>query len=110
MIKRVSLIRRKPGMTKEEFLAHWTGPHADIVRRLPGVRGLRFGKVQSWNPEEAAWDGVGEVWFDSVEDAAKAFDTEPYASQLVEDRKKFMGEAQSCFVIEHTVVAPPDGR
>ena len=110
MIKRVSLIRRKAGMSREEFFAHWTGPHAAIVRQMPGVRGLRFGKVQSWNPEEAAWDGVGEVWFDSMEDAARAFATEPYASQLVEDRKKFMGEAQSCFVTEHTVVAPPEGR
>ncbi len=72
MIKRVSLIRRKAGMSREEFFAHWTGPHAAIVRQMPGVRGLRFGKVQSWNPEEAAWDGVGEVWFDSMEDAATA--------------------------------------
>ena len=110
MIKRVSLIRRKAGMSREAFFAHWTGPHAAIVRQMPGVRGLRFGKVESWNPEEAAWDGVGEVWFDSMEDAARAFATEPYASQLVEDRKKFMGEAQSCFVTEHTVVAPPEGR
>lgn len=110
MIKRVSLIRRKAGMSREDFFAHWTGPHAAIVRQMPGVRGLRFGKVQSWNPQEAAWDGVGEVWFDSMEDAATAFATEPYASQLVEDRKKFMGEAQSCFVTEHTAVAPPDGR
>jgi uncharacterized protein (TIGR02118 family) len=110
MIKRVSFIRRKPDMTKEDFFAHWTGPHADIVRQMPGVLGLRFGKVESWNPEEAAWDGVGEVWFASVEDAAKAFAAEPYASQLVEDRRKFMGEAQSCFVTEHTVVAPPEGR
>lgn len=110
MIKRVSLIRRKAGMSREEFFAHWTGPHAAIVRQMPGVRGLRFGKVQSWNPQEAAWDGVGEVWFDSMEDATRAFATEPYASQLVEDRKKFMGEAQSCFVTEHTVVTPPEGR
>ncbi|MBZ9988195.1 EthD family reductase [Mesorhizobium sp. BH1-1-5] len=110
MIKRVSLIRRKAGMSREEFFAHWTGPHAAIVRQMPGVRGLRFGKVQSWNPEEAAWDGVGEVWFDSMEDAVRAFAAEPYASRLVEDRKKFMGEAQSCFVTEHTAVAPPEGR
>ena len=58
MIKRVSLLRRNSGMSREEFFAHWTGPHADIVRQLPGIRGLRFGKVQSWTPEEAAWDGV----------------------------------------------------
>lgn len=110
MIKRVSLIRRRPGMSREEFRAHWTGPHADIVRQLPGVRGLRFGMVENWTPEDAAWDGVGEVWFDSVEAALEAFRTEPFLSMLVEDRKKFMGEAQSCFVTEKTVVTPPDGR
>lgn len=110
MIKRVSLVRRREGMTKEDFFAHWTGPHADIVRQLPGVLGLRFGKVESWNPDGAAWDGVGEVWFANAEAAARAFATEPYASQLVEDREKFLGEAQSCFVEEHTIIAPPDGR
>lgn len=109
MIKRVSLLRRKQGMSREEFRAHWTGPHADIVRQLPGLRGLRFGMVESWNPEEAAWDGVGEVWFDSIEAALEAFRTEPFLSMLVEDRKKFMGEAQSCFVVEKTVVEPPRG-
>ena len=110
MIKRISLLRRKEGMSREEFFAHWTGPHADIVKQMPGVRGLRFGKVQSWTPDNAAWDGVGEVWFDSVEAANKAFATEPHRSLLVEDRKKFMSEAQSCFVEEQTVLLPPHGR
>jgi uncharacterized protein (TIGR02118 family) len=110
MIKRISLVRRRDGMSREEFFAHWTGPHAEIVRDLPGVLGLRFGKVQGWMPEAAAWDGVGEVWFASVEDAERAFASEPHAARLAEDRKKFLGEAQSCFVEEHTVVAPPEGR
>ena len=105
MIKRISFLRRKEGMSHEEFFAHWTGPHADIVRKMPGIRGLRFGLVQSGRRRKP-WDGVGEIWFDSVEDA-KAFATEPYKSQLVEDRQKFMREAQSCFVIEQTKVAPP---
>jgi uncharacterized protein (TIGR02118 family) len=107
VIKRVSLVRRREGLTHEEFVAHWTGPHAAIVRELPGVRGLRFGDVQAWSPAEAAWDGVGEVWFDSIESAEAAFAAEPYRSRLVEDRKLFLGEAQSCFVVEHTAVAPP---
>lgn len=107
MIKRVSLVRRQEQLTREEFLAHWMGPHADIVRQLPGVRGLRFGVVQSWSPAEAAWDGVGEVWFDSIESAEAAFAAEPHRSRLVEDRRSFLGDAQSCFVEEHTVVAPP---
>ena len=61
-------------------------------------------------PEEDAWDGVGEVWFDSIEAAEKAFATEPFRSMLAEDRKKFMREAQACFVVEQTALAPPAGK
>jgi uncharacterized protein (TIGR02118 family) len=107
MIKRVSFLRRKEGMSREQFFAHWTGPHAEIVKQMPGVRGLRFGKVRSWTPEASAWDGVGEVWFDSIEAAEDAFATEPYRSLLIEDRKRFMAEAQSCFVEEQTALTPP---
>ena len=108
MIKRISLVRRKPDWTDEAFIAHWMGPHAAIVKQLPGLRGLRFGDVQSWTPADGvAWDGIGEIWFDSVEAATAAFAAEPYRSQLIEDRKIFLGEGQSCFVEEHTAVKPP---
>ena len=107
MIKRVSLVRRHAGLSREAFEAHWTGPHADIVRRLPGIRGLRFGLVREWTPESAAWDGVGEVWFDSIEAARSAFATEPMASELAADRLELFSEAQSCFVEERTAVEPP---
>ena len=53
-----------------------------------------------------AWDGVGELWFDSIAQAEQAFRTEPFRSQLAEDRKKFVGEVQWCYVEEHTGVGP----
>jgi uncharacterized protein (TIGR02118 family) len=107
VIKRVSLVRRHPDLSQEAFLEHWMGVHADIVRRLPGLRGLRFGVVEKWSPEDEAWDGVGELWFDSVEAAEAAFAAEPLRTLLVEDRKLLFAEAQSCFVTEHTVLPPP---
>lgn len=107
MIKRISLVRRREGMSREDFVAHWMGPHAEIAKQLPGLRGLRFGIVQSWTPPEAAWDGVGELWFESVEDAQAAFATEPYRSLLAEDRARCFSELQNCFVEEHTAVPPP---
>lgn len=107
VIKRVSLVRRHADLSREAFVERWMGAHADIVRQLPGLRGLRFGVVEQWFPAEAAWDGVGEVWFDSVEAAEAAFAAEPYHSLLVEDRKGLFGEAQSCYVTEHTAVPPP---
>ena len=107
MIKRVSLVRRHSQLTREAFLEHWMGAHAELVKQLPGVRGLRFGVVEEWSPTGAGWDGVGEVWFDSIEEAHAAFATEPYHSQLVEDRRMLFSEAQACFVTEHTAMPPP---
>ena len=98
MIRRVSFIRRKPGMTRQEFVSHWTGRHAEIVRQVPGLRGMRFSLVEHCVPSAADWDGVGETWFDSVADADRAFATEPFRALLIEDRPLFIGEAQSCYV------------
>ena len=52
-------------------------------------------------------DGIGELWFDSIEAAEKAFATEPHASRLKADRAHFLGEGQAAFVEEHTAVKPP---
>jgi uncharacterized protein (TIGR02118 family) len=109
MIRRVSFIRRKAGLTREEFFAHWTGRHAEIVRQLPGLRGLRFSRVERCAPEDAAWDGVGETWFASIPDADRAFASEPFLTLLTEDRQKFIASAHSCYVEEPAGVEPPDG-
>jgi uncharacterized protein (TIGR02118 family) len=109
MIRRVSFIRRRAGLSRREFLAHWNGRHAEIVRRLPGLRGLRFTAVDRCIPEEAAWDGVGETWFDSIPDADRAFATDPFRAMLIEDRAKFIGDSHSCYVEEPAGAAPPDG-
>jgi uncharacterized protein (TIGR02118 family) len=107
MIKRVSLVRRKEGMTHDEFIAHWSGPHIAIVRELPGLRGLRLNPVDRWSDGAEGWDGIGELWFDSIEAAEAAFATEPFASRLTADRAMFLGEARVAFVHERTIVPPP---
>ena len=38
MIKVVSVLQRKPGMSVEDFQAYWLNKHAPIVSRLPGLR------------------------------------------------------------------------
>jgi uncharacterized protein (TIGR02118 family) len=105
MIKRISLVARKPGMSIEEFERHWTGPHIEIVRQLPGLRGLRLNLIEHVESERE-WDGIGELWFDSVQDAQAAFAADPVRSLLAEDRAKFLGRGQVYFVREETVIAP----
>ena len=38
MIKICEVAYRKPGMSVEDFQAHWLGTHGPIVARIPGIR------------------------------------------------------------------------
>ena len=38
MIKSVSLLTRKPGMTHAQFVRHWVDVHAPLARGVPGLR------------------------------------------------------------------------
>ena len=106
MIRRVSFIRRRSDLSRQEFFSHWTGRHAEIIRQLPGLRGLRFSRVDRCVPTEAQWDGVGETWFDSIADADQAFAADPFREILIEDRAKFIGEAHSCYIEEPRAYLP----
>jgi uncharacterized protein (TIGR02118 family) len=103
MIKRITLVRRREGMSKEEFVRHWTTTHAELAARLPGIRGCRINVVQEWADSEQPWDGFGEIWFDSEEAMAAAFDV--LAAEFAEDRPLFIGEACRALVDEFIVVA-----
>ncbi len=106
MIKRVSLVRKRPDITREEFVAHWLGPHAEIVRlHLPGLLGYVVNVCD--DPDAAGWDGFAEVWFPTRADADAAFASEPFLGLVAVDRPKFVAEQVVFFVDEHAVVAPP---
>ena len=38
MIKSLSLLTRKPGMTHEQFVKHWLEVHGPLARKVPGLR------------------------------------------------------------------------
>ena len=90
MIKVVAVITRKAGLDREEFLRYWLDEHPDYVRRLTGIR--RY--VQSPAVEgyrQWPYDGVAELWFESVRDVAIAFEG-PAADALREHEEHFIGE------------------
>jgi uncharacterized protein (TIGR02118 family) len=66
VIKVVTCVKRKPGLSVEDFQAYWRERHPEVVVRLPGIR--RY--VQShtrpagYRKGEPAFDGIAEVWFE----------------------------------------------
>ncbi|MGE0257036.1 MAG: EthD family reductase [Alphaproteobacteria bacterium] len=107
MIKRVVMIRRRPGMAVADFQAYWLGEHPRLVTRLPGL--VRY--VQShtlpgvYRHRQPLWDGIVEVWFASAE-ARRALRGTPELAAVEADEARFIDRAamRVLDIEEHVVV------
>lgn len=97
MVKVMVVIRRKDGISRDEFVREWCETHPAFVRRLPGIRGYRQNlAVEHRKPWPA--DGIAELRFDSVKDVAIAFDSRA-ARELFAHEDEFLGDV-SWFIAE----------
>lgn len=121
MIKLTFALRRRPDMSLDEFQEYWRGTHAQLVadradvlkiRRyvqvhtteLPGLH-QAFQRRNGGAPEP--FDGVAELWFDSMDDLGG---DDPAVRQaqldLLEDERNFIDLPNSPMWIaeEHQIV------
>lgn len=122
MIKLTFCLRRKTDMTREEFQAYWRETHAPLVAARADVLKIRryvqvhtsteldglhaaFQRRNGGAPD--AFDGVAELWFDSLDDASPASDEAREASaELLADERNFIDLEHSPMWMaeEHPVV------
>lgn len=78
MIKLIAFLRRKPGMTMEEFKTRWVDEHTKISAKMPGLLGYRINIATERQPEgtEPLFDGTAELWWESIDAMEAAFATE----------------------------------
>jgi uncharacterized protein (TIGR02118 family) len=74
MLKVISLMKRKEGMSLEDFRKWALDEHPLLGKKLPGLRQYRMSVVLEDNPAAPA-DAVSEFWFDSLEARTAAFGT-----------------------------------
>ncbi len=89
MIKFVGVVWRKPGLSREDFLHHWQTNHAEVVKKLPGLRKYVQGPAVTRAGREPVIDGIAELWFDDVEALRKAWRS-PEGQAVREDEKRFI--------------------
>jgi len=121
MIKLVFCLRRLPHLSREEFQRYWLESHGPLVRELaPHLRVQRYVQVHTVTsafseamsrhrgaPDD--FDGVAELWWDSVDDFAHAGTTKEgrdAGRRLLEDEKRFIDLSRSpiWFGEEHVLV------
>ena len=121
MIKLTFCARKLPDMSLEEFQRYWLENHGPLVRERANVLGIkRYVQVHRLNTPANdamrasrdtadAFDGVAELWWDSIEAMAAATSSEAgrkAGRELLEDERKFIDLRRSALWVgmEHEVV------
>lgn len=105
MVKLFALLRRRDGMTHEEFVRYWKNSHGPLIAGEPTLARhiVRYEQHVRHSPDALSGnegiDGVTVQWFHSMEDFV-AFVSEPaYAELLAPDEKRFLDMERLEFVI-----------
>jgi len=121
MIKLVFTLRRLPHLSRAQFQQYWREEHGPLVAKFrKELRIRRYVQVhtrehpigeslRSSRDAPEPFDGVAELWWDSLEDLAAAFE-EPAGQEagttLLEDERRFIDHARSPLWVgeEHVVI------
>jgi len=109
MVKVFLMLYRKPGLTREQFLEHWQGPHKELavssaaptrLRRYVQNHPVRHAMTEALRQGRGAiagdYDGIVEAWWDSFEDLVEVGNTAgQIAGALLEDERRFCDLSRS---------------
>ena len=121
MIKMTFCLRRQPHLTREQFQDYWLNQHGPLVRSHAAALNIRRyvqfhtashpinEAMQKSRGASEAFDGIAELWFDSVESMTAPGGTpagKAASRALREDEAKFIDHARSplWFGEEHAIV------
>lgn len=110
MIKMVYCIRRRADLSVDEFQRYWLEQHGPKVRSVAAEIGARryvqsHTRLPEYNESfrptrglKEGYDGITELWWDSMEDFAKGNSPagQDAALMLLEDERNFIDFANSC--------------
>ncbi len=100
MYKRIGLVQRKKTLTLEQFRHHWLTTHADLCKKLPGMRRYSVNLIEPGRFPNFPYDGFSELWFDSEADLKAALES-PEGVTLLADLPNFVDKIEPLLVEEH---------
>jgi len=115
MVKLVCFLKRKEGLTLEQFHQHWFGTHGPLIRSTPELARHVVRYEQHRRVPEPAWagtagyDGITIQWFETV-DEFTAFCAEPAYAELIEpDEATFLDRDAFVWMITEEPVVTMEG-
>lgn len=97
-------LRKKPGMTWDEFSNYWRTVHAPLVAERAEVLAIkRYVQVRTIQNRELharlqdrnggspePFDGIAELWYDPAERGARSEEAAKAGRELLEDERNFI--------------------
>jgi uncharacterized protein (TIGR02118 family) len=100
MIKAITCIKRKPGLSVEDFQSYWLQKHPEFVKKLPNIR--RYVQSHSllggYRKGELIYDGIAEVWVDSVEHLREMSRSSAY-EDVLSDEEHFIDRPKMALIL-----------
>ncbi len=64
MFKMIFLIRKKEGLSNEEFSKYWLEVHNSFVANIPGLKKYVTNVITGSLSSDQQYDGIAEFWFE----------------------------------------------
>lgn len=93
MIKICELLPPRADISLQAFHDHWRHPHGTIARNIRQVRRyVQNHRIPSdvVGPNPTRFEGIGEGWFDTIEDCLALADVPYMVSTILVDEKRFL--------------------
>ena len=112
MIKVSVMLKRKPGMSAEEFHRYWKDSHGPLVLGLTEfMRHFRkyvqchtvTGALGDTPGATSEFDGIAELWLDNMDEVKRAFSEPRYLEVVRPDEHKFLDLANCVFMVTEEV-------
>jgi uncharacterized protein (TIGR02118 family) len=108
MIKVIELIKRKEGMSLEDFSRYWEEEHGPLIARIiPNLRRYVQNHPIKLGSGEPPIDGIAELWFDDFESWRESADwvLGETGKELHEAEEKFTDKSKfKAFICEEKII------
>lgn len=115
MPKLIILIKRKPGMSREDFIAHYENVHAQFGKRTQGHLWDKYVRnytksLMEYQPEDNdaddSYDAITEIWVKddaALQEMARIINEPENNQWVLEDEEKFQDRLKTRILIVEEV-------
>jgi len=100
-LRLLCILRRKPGYELEPFHEHWREHHGGLFRNVASLNEplLAYHQHHGLNLPGAAYDGLTEQWFASLEEWVESLGVPEYPELVEPDVASFLDESSLAYIL-----------